>query len=607
VTTLREQGRIDVQAVRRRAVGAQRAAPEEERDRDDPAAGACASAGLEIRRPCELVGPAIFDRWPCLGRVGGRLRRRLGGAAGDGRENRCDDKEGSPRRRDGSYRQMADRLDALARYSAPAPPHDQPVETGRYFDALRRSKLLIAAIVIPLTLAVFVLSSMLPKTYKATSKIVLESSTDPLQMRDDNSAERRLATIERLLTTRQTRRRAARSVPGETAATLEDKVTATVDPQADLISVDATDDTAKGAARIANAVAASFLARQHRADVLRLRRARASLEQALRELEGQRGIQAANERVAIRERLTDLNLSAAGFRSELSLAEAAEPPTAPFSPRPLRNGLFAFFAAIFVAALAVVARAQLKPRVSGSRELSRLLELPVLAEVPHVRRPLGHQPATISTVEYEAYQTLQASVRRRLPANQRTILVTSAMHGEGKTEVTAALGLVLSQAMNRTWLVSADMRWPRLHELFDVDQTPGLSEVLDSARDGSSSGIFQLSAARTGTGSLHVLASGQIPPDPAQLLASGALDGFFEEIQESEYDYVILDGPPLLGLVDSQVLAQRVDGVLLVCRPDRHTPQTALALRELLDRLEVEPLGIVIVGSRSRSHAYLPG
>jgi protein-tyrosine kinase len=106
---------------------------------------------------------------------------------------------------------------------------------------------------------------------------------------------------------------------------------------------------------------------------------------------------------------------------------------------------------------------------------------------------------------------------------------------------------------------------------------------------------------------LHVLASGRTPPDPAQLLASDALDGFFEEIKESEYDYVLLDGPPLLGLVDSQVLAQRVDGVLIVCRPDRHTPETALALRELLDRLEVEPLGVVTVGTRASTHSYLPG
>ncbi len=502
---------------------------------------------------------------------------------------------------------MPERVDALARYSAPTLPPDQPVETGRYFDALRRSKLLIAAIVVPLTLAVFFVSRLVPPTYKATAKIVLESSTDPLQMQGGDSVERRLATVKALLTTRQTRRRAARQVPGETAATLESKVTSSVDPTADIISITATDDTAKGAARIANAVAATFLARQRRAEVLRLQRAKATLQGALQQLEGRRGIQASNERVAIRERLTDLNLSEAGFRSELTLAEAAQPPEAAYSPRPVRNALFGFFAAVFVAALVVVARAQLKPRVGGARELNRILELPVLAEVPHVRRPLGHRPSTLSAVEYEAYQTLQAALRRRLQGNQRTVLVTSALHGEGKTEVTAALGLVLSQAMHRTWLVSADMRRPKLHELFDVDQTPGLSEVLVGSGNGESSAIFQLSAARTGSGNLHVLASGQPPPDPAQLLAGGALDGFFAEIQESEYDYVLLDGPPLLGLVDSQVLAQRVDAVLIVCRPDRHTPETAFALRELLHRLEVDPIGVVIVGSRGRPHTYLPG
>jgi protein-tyrosine kinase len=149
------------------------------------------------------------------------------------------------------------------------------------------------------------------------------------------------------------------------------------------------------------------------------------------------------------------------------------------------------------------------------------------------------------------------------------------------------------------------MRWPKLHELFDVEQTPGLAEVLVGARDGGNTGLFQLSAARTGSGRLHVLASGRTPPDPAQLLASDALDGFFEEVEHSEYDYVLLDGPPLLGLVDSQLLAQRVDGVLLVCRPDRLTPETAMATRELLDRLEVDPLGLVTVGARGASHFYL--
>ena len=502
---------------------------------------------------------------------------------------------------------MTDLVDGRVRHAAGALPPEQPIETGRYLDALRRSKLLIAAMILLLTSTVFLVSTALPKTYRATAKIVVGDAADPLQTGDEASLERRLATITALLETRETMRRARRRVPGATVAAFGDKVSSSVDPAANIINVVATDASARRAARIANAVAVTFVADQRAAERRRLNRARATLQAALDELEGKRGVQVATERASIRERLTDLNVAATN-RSELELAEAARPPTAPYAPRPLRNSLFAFFAAAFIAALVVLARAQLKPRVTNTRELGRLLELPVLTEVPHVRRGLGHRPQTVSSVEYEAYQTLQASIRRKLPpTSQRIVLVTSALHGEGKTEVTAALGLVLSQAGLRTWLVSADMRWPKLHELFDVEQTPGLAEVLAGRRNGGSERIFELSAARSGSGLLHVLASGRTPRDPAQLLSSDALDSFFDEVRQSEYDYVLLDGPPLLGLVDSQVLAQRVDGVLIVCRPDRQTPQTALEMRELLDRLEVDALGLAIVGARGSTHVYLPG
>ena len=112
------------------------------------------------------------------------------------------------------------------------------------------------------------------------------------------------------------------------------------------------------------------------------------------------------------------------------------------------------------------------------------------------------------------------------------------------------------------------------------------------------------SESRENGGRLHVLASGQRPPDPAQLLAGGALDGFFDDIKESEYDYVLLDGPPLIGLVDSQVLAQRVDGEIVVCRPDRLTSETAIDMRELLQRLRAPALGLVVIGGRSSPISY---
>jgi capsular exopolysaccharide synthesis family protein len=503
--------------------------------------------------------------------------------------------------------------DAPARYGPAGLPPDEPIDVGRYLGTLRRSWLLILLIVIPLTAVVFLVSHALSERYRATAKVVVESAADPLETRDVESVERRLATIQVLLTTRETFRRASRRLKGEGPATLDGKVQASVDPSANIINVVAIDDTAAGAARIANAVATSFLATERRAEWRRFNRARATLLRALADLEGVRGLQAQEERAAIRERLTDLNFGAASAGSELELAEAARAPAQPYSPRPFRNAIFAFFASAFIAVLVVLARAQLKPRVTGSRELSRLLDLPVLVEIPYVRRRFGRGPKRLRASEYEAYQTLQASLRRQLPATrQRTVLVTSALHGEGKTEVTAALGLVLSHAGLRTWLVSADMRWPRLHELFDVAQAPGLAEVLTAARRNGGSAASQLSAVRTGSreadaGSLHVLASGRTPADPAQLLASDTLDTFFDEVKESAYDYVLLDSPPLPGLVDSQVLAQRADGVLIVCRPDRMTPENAIALRELLSRLDIKALGLVIVGARGFHAAYLDG
>jgi capsular exopolysaccharide synthesis family protein len=509
---------------------------------------------------------------------------------------------------------MADRRvldDGVGRYTAPDVLPDEPVEVGRYLDAFRRSKWLIALIVVSLTAAVLVISLLLPKTYRATAKIVLVQPPDSLSSSDAPSTQRGLNTVGIRLTTRESLRAAVKNrLEGETVDSLRDKVHATVDQDANVINVVATDDTARGAAAIANTVAATFLDRQRRQERQQLARTRAVLDKELADLQAsltplnQAEIQ--SQIATVREQLTNLALSA-NNASSLQLDERAQAPDSPSSPRPVRNAIFALFASLFIAALVVLARTQLRPRVSGSRELSRLLDLPVMVEVPFVRRRFGHSPNTLSAIEYEAYQTLQASLRMQLPPDgQRTVLVTSALHGEGKTEVTAALGLVLAQAGQRTWLVSADMRWPRLHELFDVAQTPGLAEVLAGGRRGEDAVAVgtRKKESRDNGGRLHVLASGQRPPDPAQLLAGGALDGFFDGIRDSEYDYVLLDGPPLLGLVDSQVLAQRVDGVIVVCRPDRLTSENAIDMRELLQRLRAPALGLVIIGGRSSPVSY---
>ena len=141
--------------------------------------------------------------------------------------------------------------------------------------------------------------------------------------------------------------------------------------------------------------------------------------------------------------------------------------------------MLAFFGALFLGVLVALARDQLTPRVSGPRELGRLLDLPVLVDIPHVGGRTGRR-AILSGAEVEAYQTLRSSLELSLPADRRphVLLMTGALHAEGKTTATARLGRALAQAGHRVLLVSADLRVPRLHEMFGLPLGFGLADIL---------------------------------------------------------------------------------------------------------------------------------
>ncbi len=486
---------------------------------------------------------------------------------------------------------------------------EQPVEVRRYLAALGRNRLLMLLIIVPLTATVLALSLVLPKIYSSSATILMQST--PFELADVETVRRELATTQALLTTRGVLDAAAEGLPGESGETLEDKVTASVDQDANLIDVEATDSDPEGAAAIANAVTRSFLTRQRDLEQQQLARARANLQRALTRARG--AANSAAQVAALRERLSELAVIEASAGSRFQLAEVARAPSEASSPRPVRNTVLALFASIFIAVLVALGREQLRPRISGPRELSALTGLPVLIGIPLSRRRFGRRRSRLSPAEVDAYQALQASVSMRLDASrQRLVLVTSALDQEGKTEVTANLGRAFAHAGEDTLLVSADLRRPRLHELFGMDLSPGLAEVLAAGRRGpehedeTAATVASRSPAQgRGPGELHVVASGAIPPNPAQLLSSDALAGFFDEVQRLDYANVIVDSPPLLGLVDGQILAQHIEHVLVVCRPDRLTRENVLDLRELLHGLGITPLGLVVVGEAGASPYYL--
>jgi succinoglycan biosynthesis transport protein ExoP len=481
-------------------------------------------------------------------------------------------------------------------WSGPRDVDEAPVDVPRYLAALKRAWPLIVLLIVLMTLTVLLLSVSLSKSYRATARIVLDDRAGAFEATDVESVRGRLATVQALLTTRNVLEQAAQRLPDESAETLEDKVESSIDEDANFVDVEATDGDAAGAAAIANAVARSFLKMRETAERERFARARGILQAALDRL----GNSAATRQEAqdIRARLNELSLSEAGIGTELQLAESARPPADPDSPRPVRNTIFAFFASAFIAVLAALGIDQIAPRLSGARELSRLTGVPVLAALPSPRRLRARRGQT-----EEGYQALQASALQ-LPADRKVVLVTSPFTSQEKSTVAVRLARLLARAGSRTLLISADVRRPRIEKLLGVPRAPGLTDVARAIVESDGQGLDELLgetlagvSSVPGAPDLDVLPSGSASSNPAALFTREPMSALFGALERSDYRFVLVDGAPLLGVIDGPLLARYADAVIAVCRLDRLTPAAAAELGDVLQQLHAPALGLVAIGA----------
>lgn len=490
---------------------------------------------------------------------------------------------------------------------------DERVDLRRYLDALRRGRYLIAAIVVVVTVVVVGVSLLLASTYEAEATLLLDEPQSELLATDAESVERRLATFGTLIGSRAVSERAAEEVAGPSADEISDAVSSSVEEEANLITVRAEDGEPEVAAEIANAVAAAFIDEQREVDRQEARDAIAELEEELDRVESEGGSD--EEEQAIRELIDDLTVQSVNPDLGLRIAEEAEAPESAVSPKPLRNGVLALVASLLLGVVAALVRDQLRGRVDDARQLARLVGLPVLVEVPYVRGRRARSGA-VGRPEREAYRTLATELRLTLAdSGHDTIVVTSALIGEGKTTVTARLGLALAEAGQAPLLVSGDLRRPRLHELFGLAAEPGLSDALRRAERGGVSERMLAATAQTvqlptpeGTGQvgLDVLTAGTAVGNPARLLSGPTAHELFEQAADGGYRYVLIDAPPLLGQADVQALARVADHVLIVARPDLLGLEVVEDMQGALRRLGVEPLGLVVIGRRLGPGYYGP-
>lgn len=194
--------------------------------------------------------------------------------------------------------------------------------------------------------------------------------------------------------------------------------------------------------------------------------------------------------------------------------------------------------------------------------------------------------------EIEAYRTLRTNISFSLVQKEgaKVIIVTSSVAKEGKSTVSLNLARIMAQANSKVLIIDCDLRKPRLHKFYRTKCIPGVSNVLIGECD-----VSQI-VNKTDEENLSVIYSGTIPPNPAEMLGSDEMKKFIEKLRQ-QYDYIILDTPPVLPVADALVLSQLADGAIIVALQGYTTHSMLKNSLSKLEFAKAKTLGIVLNGA----------
>ena len=291
-------------------------------------------------------------------------------------------------------------------------------------------------------------------------------------------------------------------------------------------------------------------------------------------------------------------------------------------PRPKRAAGFGIFLGLVVGAGLIFLIEALDTRVRSGTEIAELLDLPLLARIPAPPRKLARDDGLVMLAQPsgqhgESFRMLRTNLEFALLSGEaRTILLASAVAKEGKSTIAANLAVALARGGRRVALVDLDLRRPHLNRFFRLPSTPGITDValgratLEAAltRVDLGTGLSDRwnGGPRTvnASGSLDVLTSGPLPPDPGEFVGASRLSEIVNALRES-YDLVVIDSPPMLRVGDVMALSTKVDALLVVSRLNLVRRPDLTELRRLLDSIPVTKLGLALAGAdRDRRGDY---
>lgn len=290
----------------------------------------------------------------------------------------------------------------------------------------------------------------------------------------------------------------------------------------------------------------------------------------------------------------------------LSVVEEARLPTRPIGPNVKADVLLAAFIGLILSVGGAFVIEYLDDTIKTDVDVTSILGLPTLGGILDFGKEEGPSIATDNpkSVYVEAYRALRTNIRFSSPDHPpKVLLVTSPLSLEGKTTTAANLGAVFARSGTSTILVDADLRKPRQHKLFKLDNRSGLTNSLVADDLDQMKGNFK----ESGVPNLRLLASGPRPPNPSELLSTERMAVLIEKLR-GEAEVVIFDTPPCLAVSDAAALANKVDGILLVLEAGKTRREAAVRAKESLEQVGGKILGVVMtkipIKKRGYGHYY---
>ncbi|WP_395159657.1 polysaccharide biosynthesis tyrosine autokinase [Ilumatobacter sp.] len=464
---------------------------------------------------------------------------------------------------------------------------------------LRRKWVVIAAVMLTTTISVVSSAAQTP-VYSSSSEVLVQPRGQDGLFADSivNLNDRAIQTEIQVIEGQAVRQRVQDNLQLEVKPP---GVHATAVGSTDVISLTLRSTNATNAATLANAYANAYIEVRREQSVGELLAATTEVQTAIDKLQADLDALADEDprRNSLLAQLGNFNTTLDQLRVDAALRTGgatiireAQVSEGPVEPTPARTAALAFVVGLLLGLGAAFLLDYLDDKIRSEDDLQRATNRPVLAVVP-IDVPPNNLPIAMTEPDHdavEAYRGLRTNLQfLGLDSPLKVVQLTSSLPGEGKTTTAVNLAVVLAQAGHSVALVDADLRRPRVHQVFALPQTPGFTDLLLGAEAKETVNYVEVDGGTV----LNVFTSGRVPSNPSEMLSGQRIRKLLAQMGD-HYDYVIVDSAPVLPVSDSVALAGAVDGLFVVAHAGRVTDGQVAETIERLDRISAPLLGLVL-------------